>query len=202
VAARFCDELDFGFGWIVPDPPGFERASHALADGARWWLIDPVESDGVDERLAALGEPAGVLQLLDRHNRDCAAFAARLGVPLLVTPFAGVPGSPFEVVPVVRRRWWHEIALWWPERRVLVCADVLGSGAFFRLPDERLGVHLLRRLAPPRRLARLEPEHVLFGHGEGVHGPEAAPAVREAVRTARRRLPRQLARAARLYVRT
>ena len=47
---------------------------------------------------AALGEPAGVVQLLDRHNRDCAAVAAELGVPHLVVPDA-VPDSPFEAIP-------------------------------------------------------------------------------------------------------
>ena len=44
------------------------------------------------ERALTLGEPAGVLQLLDRHNRDCAALAARLGVPHLVAP-TSLPGS-------------------------------------------------------------------------------------------------------------
>ena len=33
----------------------------------------------MDGRIRALGEPAGVIQLLDRHTRDSAAFAARFG---------------------------------------------------------------------------------------------------------------------------
>ena len=42
--------------------------------------------------MRSLGEPAAVLQLLDRHNRDCAAFAERLGVPLHLCPVrAGRP---------------------------------------------------------------------------------------------------------------
>lgn len=199
--ARFCDDLgDAGFGWIVDEPPLFERASHALGHEGRYWLVDPVEADGVDERLAALGEPAAVLRLLDRHGRDADAFARRLGVPLLETPFEGVPDSPFEVVPIVRNRWWREVGLWWPERRILVVADALGTGPFFRRPGEPLGVHLLLRPFPPRQLGRLEPLHVLCGHGPGIHG-DAPGAVREALRTARRGFLPMLGRATRLSAR-
>jgi hypothetical protein len=147
----------------------------------------------LDERIRGVGDPAGVVQLLDRHERDCATVADRLGVPLHVTPFTGVPGSPFVVLPVVRNRFWREIALWFPEARILVCADALGSVGYFRAKGEPFGVHPLLRLFPPRRaLAGVEPEHILFGHGEGVHGPEAAPALREALATSRKRLPRAL----------
>jgi hypothetical protein len=52
--------------------------------------------------------------------------------------------------------------------------------------------HPLLRFRPPRSLAGLEPEHVLCGHGEGVHGADAAEALRVALATARRRLPRAL----------
>jgi hypothetical protein len=54
---------------------------------------------------------------------------------------------------------------------------------------ERLGVHPMLRPFPPRRaLDGLEPEHVLVGHGEGVHGPEAATALADALAHARRRM--------------
>jgi hypothetical protein len=187
------DELPFGFGWIAPEPAFMQRASHALAEAGRVWLIDPVEVEGLEERVSALGEPAGVIQLLDRHRRDCAALGERLGVPLHRVPFAGVPGSPFHVRRVVRLPGWKEVALWWPERRTLVVADALGTAPYFLAPGERLGVHPLRRLAPPRTLRGLPVEHVLCGHGAGVHGPEAAAALEEALRLARRRTPRWLA---------
>ena len=54
-----------------------------------------------------------MLQLLDRHNRDCAEVAQRLGVPHLKVPDA-VPGSPFEAIPALRVPGWKETALWWP----------------------------------------------------------------------------------------
>ena len=191
---RIGDEFEHGFGWTVAG--SLSRTSHAIRAGGRVWLTDPVDGPGIDERIHALGEPAGVVQLLDRHGRDCAAVAARLGVPLYETPFDGVPGAPFEVVPILKRKLWREVALWFPEERVLVCGDVLGSLGFFTARGERLGVHPLLRLFPPRRrtLGRFEPEHILVGHGEGVHGPEAARVLEESLATARRRLLRVLLR--------
>lgn len=194
---RFCDETDFGFGWIAPEPAFMERASHALGSNGRVWLVDPVDGEGVEERVRALGEPAGIVQLLDRHERDCAALAARLDVPLHRVPFDGLPNSPFEVVALVDRRRWREAALWWPSEQALVFADALGAASYYRAAGERLAVHPLLRLIPPRALrdmARgLTPRHVLCGHGEGIHGSEAALALRDAVATARRRIARYLA---------
>jgi len=193
---RICDEWAGGIGWIAAEPALLERASHALVVEARVWLVDAVNGEGVAERVRALGEPSGVIQLLDRHERDCATLAERLGVPLHRLPFAGVPGAPFEVLRVRDARRWREAALWWAEQRALVCADALGTARYYRAPGERLAVHPLLRLAPPRALrdvARcLAPEHVLTGHGEGIHGEEAALALVEAVATARRRIPRYL----------
>ena len=187
MGARFCDETDWGFGWLQEER--LARCSHALRAEGRVWVFDPVDLPGVEERIRGLGEPAGVIQLLDRHRRDCAALAGRLGVPLHETPFDGVPGAPFDPVPIVRHRLWREVALWWPEEQVLLCGDALGTLGYFVAPGELLGVHPLLRLTPPKALSRFAPRHVLCGHGAGVHGDEAAPALAEALATARRRLP-------------
>ena len=184
---RLCDETEWGFGWLQEER--LARTSHALRAEGGVWVFDPVDSPGVEERIRALGEPAGVIQLLDRHRRDCAALAGRLGVPLHETPFDGVPGAPFDPVPIVRHRLWREVALWWPEEQVLVCGDALGTIGYFVATSELLGVHPLLRLVPPRSLSRFAPRHVLCGHGEGVHGDETALALAGALRTARRRLP-------------
>ena len=189
----FVDEFDGCLGWIVEDEL-IMRTSHALVVDGGVWLVDPVDTPEVEPRVRALGEPRGVIQLLDRHNRDSAELARRLGVRHYLVPFAPVPGAAqFEFVRIVRSRFWREVALWWGERRVLVCGDALGTIGYFVARGERLGVHPLLRLTPPRKLARFEPEHVLCGHGAGVHGNEAAPALRNALRTARRRLPAALA---------
>ena len=133
-----------------------------------------------------------MIQLLDRHDRDSAALASRLGVPLHVVP-ESLPGTPFSVIPVSSWRFWREVALWWPERRVLVCADALGTIPYFRAGAEPIGVHPFLRLFPPRSLRGLAPLHVLVGHGAGRHGESAAAEVDDALTQARRRIPRWLA---------
>jgi hypothetical protein len=158
------DEFDAGFGWIRDE--FLQRCSHALVAGGNVWLIDPLEDEGLDDRVRAAGTPAGVIQLLDRHARDCAAIARRLRVPHHVVPEQ--PVGPFEFIPILKWRRWLEIALWWPERRVLVCADALGTISYFRFGRRRLGMHPLLRLRPPRQLAVLAPDVILCGHGRGV----------------------------------
>jgi len=185
---RVVDEGAHATGWI--EEARMRRTSHALEVDGRVWLFDVVDWPGLDERVRELGEPAGVVQLLDRHNRDCAAVARRLNVPHHVVP-RQLPGTPFELRPVVRLRFWREAALWWPEQRLLLVADVLGTiPGYFCAGDEPAGVHPLLRLWPPRSLRDLRPDHLLVGHGEGVHRRPAA--LESALRTARRRLPRVL----------
>ena len=188
---RIVDEVAGAVGWL-DDGDRMRRTSHALGDGGRVWLVDVIDHPALDERIDALGRAVGVLQLLDRHDRDCAAVAERLGVPLHVAP-RSIPDSPFTFLPVLRTRFWTEVALWWPDRRVLVCADALGTIPFFRAGAEPVGVHPFLRPIPPRRLRGLEPEHLLVGHGEGLHGVGAARAVDDAIAMARRRIPRWLA---------
>ena len=132
---RFCDEQDFGFGWLDDEDP-LRRASHALVVDGGVWLIDPFAWQEAEARARTLGEPRGVVQLLDRHERDCAATAERLGVPLHRVPTGKLDGAPFELLAVASNRFWRESAFWWPERRVLVVADALGiSCALFFVTD-------------------------------------------------------------------
>jgi len=194
-AVRFCDETDFGFGWVRDE--FLERCSHALLAEGGVWLVDPLDGDGVPERIEALGDPAGVIQLLDRHGRRCEIFAEELGVPHHLVPRLPIPGVPFELRIVRDRRGWREVALWWPEPRVLVCGDALGTARYYRAREEPLAVHPLLRAMPPRDALRcLSPRHVLSGHGEGVH-VGAADALDEALATARSRAPLLVASALR-----
>src|SRR5438270_11453359 len=112
------------------------RTSHALPVAGRVWLIDPVDDPELEERVRALGEPAGVLQLLDRHNRGCAAWSRRLGVPHLR---AWEDDVPFTVLAVRDNRWWKEVALFDPGSRTLVVADALGNVGYFRASGARIG---------------------------------------------------------------
>jgi hypothetical protein len=184
---------DWGVGWIAAEPAAQQRASHALAHEGGVWLVDPVDGDGLDELVAPLGEVRGVIQLLDRHNRDCAALALRHGVPHLATPFDRVAGAPFEPVSVVRWSGWRETAMWWPEHRALVVAEALGTSPYFPVPGETLGVHPALRLTPPRALRPYSPRHLLPGHGVPVEGDDLGDRIRTAIDRSRRDVPRWLA---------
>jgi hypothetical protein len=182
---RVVDEFEGGFGWQADEPEFLERTSHAVRSGDRVWLFDVIDVEGLDERVRSLAEPAGVVQLLDRHARDCAVVAERLQVPLHVTPRGA--SAPVPTLQVMWMRGWREVSAFVDER-VLVVGDVLGTATYFRAPGERLAVQPFLRLFPPRALRGLAPEHVLCGHGTGVHDG-AAEALAEALRTSRRRIP-------------
>ncbi|MGZ8695662.1 MAG: hypothetical protein ACXWYS_09510 [Gaiellaceae bacterium] len=194
----WVDEFEGGFGWGQRETRA--RTAHALVVDGGVWLIDPVDVPGLDERVRATGEPRGVLQLLDRHNRDCAELAARYGVPHIGP--RDEADTPFSLLRVASIPGWRERALWWEAARVLAVGDALGTRPYFLAPGDELGVHPFLRLAPPRRLRGLEPLHVLVGHGKGLHGEEAAVALRRALDTSRRRTPAAFANAARFTVRS
>lgn len=183
---------DLGLSWLADADETMQRASHAVRLGGEIWVVDPVDVPGLDEWIEAVGAPVGVLQLLDRHDRDCAAVAARFGVPHHKLPFTGVNGAPFQATALIRNRLWNEIAIWAPEERALIVAEAVGTAPYFRAGDERIGIHPMLRVTPPRRLASYEPTHLLSGHGTGMHGPETAAALRDALDGSRRRIPQAL----------
>ena len=155
------------------------RAAHALRADGRVWLVDPFEDPVALSAATELGTPAGVIQLLDRHNRDCGAIAQRLEVPLLRVP-AQVDDSPFTVISVISRPWWREVALWWEAERTLVVAEAVGTVPAFTLGRE-VGVHPMLRLRPPRGpLTARSPERLLVGHGAAVQS-DAAAAISDAL---------------------
>ena len=185
------DEFGFGLSWVLDE--AMERTSHALVADGRVWFVDPVDVDEAMARAAALGEPAGVIQLLDRHNRDCAALAQRFRVPHLKVPDE-VPGTPFRAIPVVRFPGWKETALWWPEQDALIVAEVVGANELYTGGRGAAGMHPMLRALPPRGLRSYSPRHLLMGHGPGIHGAAATPALRQAHDRARRDIPRVLAK--------
>jgi hypothetical protein len=185
---KTIDETGFGLTWVIDEP--MMRASHALVHQGKVWIIDPVDHPEAMEKVAALGEPAAVLQLLDRHNRDSAAVAGRLGVPLVILPDE-VKSTPFATIDVVNNPVWKEKALWWQAESCLVVAEALGSNALYRPSPAGAGVHIGLRLTPPRQsLGTYLPRHLLFGHGEPIHGIHATDALQEAIDRSRRDFPR------------
>jgi hypothetical protein len=168
------------------------RAAHAVRARDSVWLIDPFEDEAALAAAAELGRPAAVIQLLDRHNRDCQTIADRLGVPHHKLP-AQLPRSPFEVISVIDRPWWRELALWWPEGHTLVVAEAVGTGSYFAL-GRNAGVHPMLRLVPPRAaLGALHPQRLLVGHGPAVTAG-ADRALQQALDASRSDLPRLLLR--------
>ena len=175
-----------GLTWVEGD--AMARAAHALVADGQVWLIDPFEDEIALSAAVELGRPAGVIQLLDRHHRDGNAIAQRLEIPRLRLP-ATIPGSPFQVVQVVDRRWWHELALWWPQERALVVAEAVGTAAAFRL-GRALGVHPLLRPFPPRaQLGSHRPQRLFVGHGPALEG-DASDALDRALAASRSDIPK------------
>lgn len=191
------DEHPFGISWQIDEPGA--RTSHALKVDGRVWIVDPVEHPAAIERIEILGPVAGVLQLIDRHNRDCAAIAGRLGVPHLRVP-GEVPGTPLEVVHVVDHRRWREVALWWPEPEALVVPEMLGTVDAFTAGHGAVGMHPVLRPLPPKALRGMRPEHLLVGHGPPVSGADARDGVDWAYAYSRRDIPRLFATLGRMAV--
>lgn len=202
---RAIDRFEGGIGWLAHPEEIMERAGHALATTAGVYLIDPVDAGGLDDLVAELGEVAGVVQLSNHHTRNGPAIAKRHGVPILAprgmtlddvgdTPVERIeghlPGTAYRVLPVAVGTTWQEFAL--DDGETLVVSESVGTAAYFRVGDERLGVILLRRLTPPRdALGGLEPDRILVGHGTGVFR-DAPAALADALAGARRRFPRAL----------
>ena len=59
------DESEVGITWVQDE--AMARASHALVSDGKVWIIDPVDDPEVMERVAGLGTPVAVFQLLDRE---------------------------------------------------------------------------------------------------------------------------------------
>jgi hypothetical protein len=181
---------DVGLTWI--ESGGMARAAHAVREGDRVWLIDPFNDEAALKAAAELGPPAGVIQLLDRHNRDCAQLAARLEVPCLRLP-ASLPDTPFDVISVVSRPWWKEKALWWPGGHTLIVAEAIGTAPMFAL-GRPAGVHPMLRMVPPRAaFAGLHPQRLLVGHGPALESG-ADSALEDALSASRADLPKLLAK--------
>lgn len=181
------DESEVGLTWVQDEPRA--RASHALLSHGKVWIVDPVDNPEVMERVAALGTPVAVLQLLDRHKRDCAIVAKRFDVPHVVLPDE-MRNTPFQSIDVVNNRFWKEKALWWQARQALVVAEAVGNDAVARPGDAGAGIHIMLRATPPRKaLGSYLPKHLLLGHGDPIHGAQATKALQEAMDRSRRDLP-------------
>ncbi|GGL21941.1 hypothetical protein GCM10009037_01630 [Halarchaeum grantii] len=188
-----------GTTWLAHPEEAMARASHILDTDAGILLVDPVDAPGLDELVSEFGDVAGVVLLLDRHERDCTAVATRHDVPVYrpsfltrdvgvqTDPFSGtLPGTDYSLIRVLDTPVWNEAALF--DGETLVVPEAVGTAEFFRGTDERLGVHPALRLTPPSALRGLRPERVLVGHGTPVH-EAATDSLRYALAHSRRNAP-------------
>ncbi len=197
--APVFDEFGGGFSWLAHPEEKMQRASHAVRTDSGVWLLDPVDAEGLDDRVTAHGGVAGVAILLNRHERDAAEIANRHDVPVTRPPGIdrdvaaptedvtdGLPGTDFTFLTVQDGLPWQEVGLW--DGSTLVVPESLGTNAFSRVGDERVGLNVGARLFLPRHLAEYEPGQLLVGHGRPLL-EDATPSLHDAVANARRRLP-------------
>ena len=190
MATAFIQEHDYGITWVMDE--AMARASHALVDDGRVWIIDPVDDEEAMEKIEALGKPVAVFQLLDRHNRDCEKVAKRFDIPHVVLPDE-LHGTPFESFTVIDNRLWAEKGLWWQKKHVLVVAEAIGTSKLFKPGDAGAGMHIALRARPPKKpLGTFVPRHLLVGHGRPIHGTQATTALQEAIDRSRRNLPKAI----------
>lgn len=186
-----------GISWIARPDEDAQRASHALSTAAGVWVVDPVDADGLDQRLAALGDVAGVVVAQDRHTRDAAAVARRHDVSVFVPDWmrlarekleadaepigSTLPGTECEVHELIRTDEWEEAVLVDERTDTLIVPETLGTLPAFGGDETALGVHPAVD-EPPARLADWTPERVLVGHGPSVH-TDANAELRRAIGT-------------------
>ncbi|MFC7077692.1 hypothetical protein [Haloarcula halophila] len=202
---------DRGASWFAYPHEEMLRASHVLATDAGVFVVDPVDADGIDDLFAEYGEVAGTVLLLDRHKRDTDTVANRHDVPVYVPEWmSGVesdldapverihrqlPGTDYGVHELRNNPFWQEAALYGDEDDTLVVPESVGTASFFLAESERLGVHPMLRLLPPKKLTRLDPDRLLVGHGHGIM-EDATEALAYAVRGSRSRTPSLYAKTA------
>ena len=208
-SCRLIDRFDGGVGWLAhPDEAG-RRASHAiLGEESDVWLFDPLDAPGIDAEIRTLGNAAGIVVCSAYHARDAAAFSRRFDVPVFVPTWldripAQLPGDvPIEAVDDeigtsgfrVRKAspfpGWTEGIAYRRSDATMYVPDLLGTAPPYLAGDERLAVSLLVRPVPPTDVfAGLAPERILVGHGHGISN-DAANALADALKQARRGFPR------------
>ena len=187
---EIVDEIADGFGWI-----GEERAAPhvACARGRRTRLaVRPSRATGVDERVRALGEPAGSSSCSTATAATAPRWPQRLGVPHHVVP-GELPGTPFGSGPCCGSAGGGR---WRSGGR-----NAASSSSRTRSARSRSSAPAPSRRACTRssgcgrraRCAASAPDHLLVGHGEGIHGHAAGRAVDAALRTVPPAAPRWLA---------
>lgn len=177
-------EWSDGFSWIAQPDEKPRRASHALSTADGVWVVDPVDAEGLDDRLADLGTVTGVVVLLDRHTRDAAAVASRHDVAVSLPDWMALgrekldsdpelftdrlPETSYELHTVIDTGDWEEAILYSDAKDTLVVPEAVGTSPGFRADGQPLGVHPVLD-SPPKQLSEWSADRILVGHGESLH---------------------------------
>lgn len=177
---RITAEWDSGLSWIAHPAETGQRGSHAIRTDGGVWLVDPLAAPGIDERLDSLGDVCGVAVCSSYHARDAGEFARRhdvsVHIPDWMPRIEARVEAPIErytdtfddavrCLPCRPLPGWNELFSYHESSGTLLVPDSLGTADPFLVGDQRLGLELFRRLQPPHRLADLEPDRILVGHG-------------------------------------
>ncbi|MDQ2072377.1 hypothetical protein RBH20_07510 [Haloarcula sp. H-GB4] len=177
-------EWDGGITWFSHPEEDAMRGSQALATKSGVWVVDPLDADGLDDRLSDLGEVAGVVVIHDRHTRDAEAIAARHDVAVHIPDWmdltrekldndpepleATLPGTNYEIHRLIDTDEWEEAVLVDEAGGTLVIMETLGTLPGFCEGDNDIGVHPALD-ETPEGLADYHPERILVGHGESIY---------------------------------
>lgn len=204
------DRWSYGVGWIAHPEEEGRRTSHAVTneDGSEIWLIDPIDSPGIDDLVGEQGPGTveGVAVLSENHVRDAESFAEQYDVPVTVpAPLEGAAAridaavervddsfAGFELRtldPILSPR---ETIAYRPFDRTLYVPDFFTTLDALTVGGEKLGMNTISRLRPPRgAFEGLDPARVIVGHGQGVF-QDASDALADAIGRARLRYPKAL----------
>lgn len=177
-------EWEHGFTWMAHPDEDLQRSSQAIEVSGDVWLVDAMDADGLDKRLADLGEVAGVVMLGNHHERHMDRIAQRHDVAVHVPEWFHDSSLDFDA-PVVRfdselgetgfellflrdNFFRQEGALYHSERKTLVVSDTLMSAVFTAEPG-RVELFPPARLVPTYDALRgLEVDRLLLSHGDPV----------------------------------
>ena len=198
------DEWDRGFGWFAHSEEEGMRASHAFMFDDGVWIVDPLDSPGIDEHITRLGEVVGVTVCSSMHARDADIFAKRYDIPVYIPEGMGRVSDrlnaeiiryqdfPARGVMVVHRNpfpGFDEGNLYHEPTRTLYIGDSLGTTPWHTIEQETIGAQAILRLFPPKGLLGVTPERIFFGHGMGID-TDAGSVLKDTVTAGRKRAPR------------
>ena len=159
---------------LVPRRGDDAAPAHALDTGDGVWLVDPVDVPEAIERARRARPRPPACCSCSTATTATARRSRRGSASRTCACRPASPAARSTVVPVLELPRWHEIALWWPERR----------GARRRRADRHDADPRARRRprrrapdAPARarraRCAATSRSTCSSAHGRGVHGPAA-----------------------------